>query len=306
MYPAARVFRSVDDMLAQSSVELVVVATSNPSHFPLAKQCLLAGRHVVIDKPFATTVDEARELVEIAAKSGGVLSVFHNRRWDGDFLTLQKLLRDATLGRVVRVDSNFDRFRPTVDTSAWRQREEPGSGILFDLGPHMLDQSLVAFGAPAALSASIRRERVGAQVDDAFDLTLSYADGLHVTLGASMLACTARPRFSVYGALGSWVKHGLDPQEADLKRGERPPSTRWGQEPDTAHGVLTRCDGVKTSREEIVTLPGNYLAYYENVRDAISGNAELAVTAEQALRVMDLLELCRQSQREQRTVAVNF
>jgi predicted dehydrogenase len=303
-YPSSRVFRSVEDMLARSQAELVVIATSNLSHFPLAKQCLLAGKNVVVDKPFTVTLAEAEELVALAEKTGKVLSVFHNRRWDGDFLTLQKLLSDGQLGYVVRFNSNFDRFRPTVDTNAWRQRDEPGSGIMFDLGPHMLDQTVTAFGQPTAIRASIRRERHGAQTDDAFDLALDFSGGIHATLGASMLACTSRPRFSIYGGSGSWVKHGLDPQEADLKRGQRPPSTKWGQEPDNAHGFLTLCDGTTTEKEEIVTLSGNYPAYYENVRDAIQGKAPLAVTPEQALRVMELLTLCQQSHREQRTVAV--
>jgi predicted dehydrogenase len=302
-YPAARVFRSVEEMLRDSQVELVVIATSNPSHFPLATQCLEAGKHVVVDKPFAVTLEEAEQLIRLATQRSRVLSVFHNRRWDGDFLTLQQLLREGRVGRATRFDSNFDRFRPTVDTAAWRQRNEPGSGVLFDLGPHLLDQAVTAFGQPASLRASVRCERAGAQVDDAFDLVLEYDSGLYVTLGASMLACTSRPRFSLYGSEGAWLKHGLDPQEADLKRGQRPPSTFWGQEPDTAHGMLTRCVDGNTVREEVVTLPGNYLAYYENVRDAVGGTAELAVTGQQALRVMHLLELCMLSQREQRSVS---
>jgi scyllo-inositol 2-dehydrogenase (NADP+) len=216
------------------------------------------------------------------------------------------LLHKRALGDMKRLDTNFDRYRPVVDTNAWRQRNEPGSGLFFDLGPHMLDQSLRAFGSPTAINASIRREREAAQVDDAFDVALEYANGLRVTLGASMLACVPRPRFSAHGTAGSWIKYQLDPQEAALKRGDRPPSTTWGQEPDTAHGILTRCHGDISASETVKTLPGNYLAYYENVRDAINGAAPLAVTAEQALQVMELLELGMKSHSEHRSVPVKF
>jgi scyllo-inositol 2-dehydrogenase (NADP+) len=305
-YPQAQIFHSAEAMLAAAKIQLAVIATSNSSHFPLAELCLRAGCHVVIDKPFTVTVNEARELVTTAAQLTRILSVFHNRRWDGDFLTLRQLIADNRLGDIVRFESAFDRFRPVVDGAAWRQRDEPGSGILFDLGPHLIDQALVAFGAPAFLTASVRRERKAAVTDDAFDLTFDYANGVRATLHASMLACAARPRFSTHGTRGSWVKHQLDPQEAALKRGERPPSPQWGQDADDAHGILTLCEGAAQSSEAIPTLPGNYLAYYENVRDAIVGRAQLAVTAQQSLHVMELLELSRQSHQEQRTLPVNL
>lgn len=303
-YPRARVFRSVDEMLASSAVELVVVATSNATHFAVAQQCLHAGKNVVVDKPFATTAAEARLLVELARERGKVLSVFHNRRWDGDFLTLQKLLREQTLGDVKRAELAFDRFRPLVDTNAWRQRDEPGSGLFFDLAPHLIDQALVAFGEPAVVTASIRRERASAQIDDAFDVAFDYSSGLRVTLGASMLACAARPRFAVHGTRGSWTKHQLDPQEAGLKRGELPGPAGWTQRPDDAPGTLTRCMDSNVAAEQVPNLRGNYLAYYENVRDAIAGTAKLAVTPEQGLRVMELMEICRQSSEQKRTISV--
>lgn len=305
-YPSAQIFRSLEEMLVSGKIQLAVIATSNPTHFALANDCLRAGCHVVIDKPFATTLQQARELTETAAATRRVLSVFQNRRWDGDFLTALELIAGGQLGEVTRFESSFDRFRPAVDTTVWRQRDEPGSGILFDLGPHLLDQALVAFGQPASLTASVRRERTGALIDDAFDITLDYQDGLHVLLSASMLACAPRPRFSIHGTGGSWVKYQLDPQEAALKRGERPFSPHWGQEPDTAHGILTTCDGPAPASTPVTTLAGNYLAYYENVRDAILERAPLMVTPQQALHVMELLELSLQSQQAQRTMQVHL
>jgi predicted dehydrogenase len=305
-YPSAETFRSLEEMLANSKIELAVIATSNPTHAPLADACLQAGCHVVIDKPFTVTSEDARELIATAVETRRVLSVFQNRRWDGDFLTLRKLIADDRLGSVVRFESAFDRFRPVVDSNAWRQRDEPGSGILFDLGPHLIDQALVAFGSPDFLSASIRTERKDAVVDDAFDVALDYASGQHVTLHASMLACETRPRFSVHGTRGSWIKYQLDPQEAALKGGERPPGAKWGQEADTAYGVLTTCDGSSAMHETIATLPGDYIAYYENIRDAILGVAPLIVTPQQALHVMELIELSLRSQKDQRSLAVRL
>jgi len=305
-YPNATIFRTVDEMLASGKIRMAVIATSNASHFSLGEACLRAGLNVVIDKPFAVTIDEARQLVTTAAQMNRILSVFHNRRWDGDFLTLRKLITENSLGQIARFESAFDRFRPAVDASSWRQRDEPGSGILFDLGPHLIDQALVAFGPPAFLTASVRHERRSAVTDDAFDLALDYVTGLRVTLHASMLACTPRPRFSVHGTHGSWLKYDLDPQEAALKRGERPPSQHWGQESDNLHGVLTLCSGASQTPEAVATLPGNYLAFYENVRDAILGDAPLIVTPAQALHVMQLIDLSHKSQQEQRTLPVEL
>jgi predicted dehydrogenase len=293
-------------MLTAGKIQLAVIATSNQTHFPVAEACLRAGCHVVVDKPFTVTVDEARQLGTTAAQIKRVLSVFQNRRWDGDFLTLRNLIAHERLGHITRLESAFDRFRPVVDTASWRQRDDPGSGILFDLGPHLLDQAMVAFGAPTFLTASVRQERTFAVTDDAFDLALDYTSGLRVTLHASMLGCTPRPRFSMHGTQGSWLKYELDPQEAALKRGERPPSPRWGHELDTLHGILTLCSGTSQTRESIATFPGNYLAYYENVRDAILGRAPLIVTPQQALQVMELLELSRESQQQQRTLPVKL
>src|SRR5450755_2299205 len=174
-YPATPVVRTLEQLLAIESIRLVVIATPNPTHFHLAKQCLLAGRDVVIDKPFATTYAEAADLVDLANTSKRLLSVYQNRRWDGDFLTIRHLLPERKLGRVVLFESHFDRFRPHLKENAWRERNEPGSGVLFDLGPHLIDQAMVLFGTPEAISADVRTERDGAAVDDAFDVALYYA-----------------------------------------------------------------------------------------------------------------------------------
>src|SRR5690349_15527506 len=173
-YPDVRVARSVEELLAIESIGLVVIATPNTSHFKLAAQCLRSGRHVVVDKPFTATYQEAAELVRIAKQAKRLITVFQNRRWDGDFRTLRRLVEQKSLGPTVLFESHFERYRPTLRPGAWREGTEPGSGILFDLGPHLLDQALLLFGAPLAVSADVRSEREGAAADDAFDIMLYY------------------------------------------------------------------------------------------------------------------------------------
>ncbi len=300
-YPAARIVRTLDELLAIDSIRLVVIATPNTTHFNLAKQCLLAGRDVVIDKPFATTYAEASELVELARQKQRLLSVYQNRRWDGDFLTLRGLLEESKLGRVVLFESHFDRFRPQLKPNAWREHPEPGSGVLFDLGPHLIDQSIQLFGVPDAITADVRIERDGASVDDAFDVVLHYPR-MRALLRAGVLVSTPTPRFAVQGTQGGYLKYGLDPQEDALKRGETPTGEFWGFEAPERWGTLLTAQGDSFVREQLPTKPGDYRQYYANVRDAILREAELAVTPTEALHVMRALELARESSRSRRTI----
>jgi len=300
--PGATVVRTVDELLSIEAIDLVVVATPNTSHRAIVTQCLRAGRHVVVDKPFASSSADAEQMAAIAAVTGRLLGVFHNRRWDGDFLTVQRLLAEEACGRPVLFESRFDRFRPEPRPGAWRERAEPGSGVLFDLGPHLVDQALVLFGEPEALTADVRMERDGVAADDAFDLTLHYPR-LRVRLGATMLAAVPGPRFVVRGTRGSFVKHGVDPQEAALRGGEVPGAAGWGEEPEDRWGILARRSAGSTG-ERVRTLPGDYRRFYENVRDAVCGEATLAVTPKQATRVVRLLEIAVQSSREGRRVPV--
>ena len=286
--------RSVEELLARP-IDLVVVVTPNTSHYPIAKQCLLAGRHVVVDKPFTTTLAEAEDLVRLGAAQRRVLSVYQERRYTGDFVTVGKVVADGVLGRIVSYEAHFDRFRPELRPGAWREQPGPGAGVWFDLGPHLLDQALVLFGRPDAIGADIRIERDGAVVDDAFDVTLYYAR-LRATLRASLLAPPVAPSFAVYGTLGSFVKHGLDPQEGALKAGRTPQEPGWDAEPPELYGTLTSPEGTRT----IPTTPTSFTRYYENIRDAILGEAEPAVTPEQALDVMRGLELAVASSRTRR------
>ena len=301
-YPAARVARSLDELLAIDSIRLVVIATPNTTHFDLARQCLLAGRDVVIDKPFTTTDAEATELVDLANTGNRLLSVYQNRRWDGDFRTLQGLLAAGKLGRVVLFESHFDRFRPQLKDNAWRERPEPGAGVLFDLGPHLIDQAMVLFGTPEAISADLRIERDGALVDDAFDVVLHYPR-MRALLRAGVLVSTPTPRFAVQGTQGGYLKFHLDPQEDALKRGETPAGESWGQEAPDRWGTLLLAKGESLVADKLPTLPGDYRQYYENIRDAVLGNASLEVTAKEALRVMRAIDLAIASNRQRCLIA---
>ena len=291
-YPDVDFVRSVDEMLTRS-IDLVVVATPNTSHHPIAKQCLLAGRHVVIDKPFANTRAEAEELVRLAKEKRRVLSVYQNRRYVGDFVTLLALLAEGVLGRVVLFEAHFDRFRAELKPGAWRERPEPGAGVWFDIGPHLLDQAFVLFGTPEAIGADIRIERDGGAVDDAFDVTLHYPDRRAI-LRASMLAASPGPSVAAYGTGGSFIKYGVDAQEAALRAGRTPGEPDWDVDPPALYGTLTTPDGTRA----VPTIPSSYARYYENARDAILGKAQLAVTPEYALEVMRGLELAVVSSRQ--------
>ncbi|HEX7962509.1 MAG TPA: Gfo/Idh/MocA family oxidoreductase, partial [Terriglobales bacterium] len=228
-YPDVRVVRTMEELLAIESIGLVVIATPNTSHYRLAAQCLRSGRHVVVDKPFAASYQEAAELVRTAKQAKRLITVFQNRRWDGDFRTVRRLAEQKTLGAMVLFESHFERYRPNLRPGAWREGSEPGSGILFDLGPHLLDQALVLFGPPLAVTADVRSEREGAAADDAFDITLHYPN-MRALLRSTMLACEPGARFVLHGTKGSFVKHGLDPQEEALARGETPHDSSWGLE----------------------------------------------------------------------------
>ena len=296
-YADVEFVRSVDELL-QRPIDLVVVATSNTSHHPIAKQSLLAGRHVVVDKPFTVTMAEAEELVRLGQAARRLLSVYQERRYTGDCVTVQRVISEGLLGRVVTFEHHFDRFRPELKPGAWREQRLPGSGVWYDLGPHLLDYALQLFGIPEAIGADIRVERDGAVVDDAFDVTLHYPR-MRALLRGSMLASGSAPTFVVHGTKGSFIKYGQDPQEGALKAGQTPDLPDWDRESPELHGTLTTSEGTRV----VPTVPSNFTRYYENVRDAILGTAPLAVTPGQALDVMRGLLFAVTSSQEKRVVA---
>jgi predicted dehydrogenase len=301
-YPDVRIARSLDELLAMKEIRLVVIATPNDTHYPFARQCLEAGRDVVVDKPFTTTLEEAVSLVELAKKSGRLLTVYQNRRYDGDFQAILKLVMDGTLGRIVRFETTYDRYRPQLKPGAWRETRRPGSGILFDIAPHLIDHALMLFGLPEAITADVRIERENAVADDAFDITLHYPKSLRAVLRSSILAAAPRPRFVLLGAQGSFFKQSFDPQEMNLRRGFIPTDSPWGAEPEENWGVLTVPSGDTFTERRIPSAACDYRDYYANVRDAILGNAKLAVTPEWSLDVMRLILQARESSELRRTL----
>src|ERR1700688_1460816 len=263
-YPDVRVVRSVEELLDIREIRLVVIATPNETHAPIARQCLEAGRDVVVDKPFATTLKEAEGLVELAKKRGRLITVYQNRRYDGDFQAIRQIVADGTLGRIVRFETNYDRFWPDLKPGGWRERVGPGSGILFDIAPHLIDHALVLFGLPEAVTADVRIERENAVADDAFDITLHYPNSLRAVLRSSILAAAPRPRFVVLGTQGSFVKHSFDPQEMNLRRGNIPADTAWGYEPEENWGILTIPAGDAFEHRRIPSASCDYRDYYAN------------------------------------------
>ena len=301
-YPDVRIVRSLDELLAMKEIRLIVIATPNDTHYPLARQCLAADRDVVVDKPFAATLEEAISLVQFAKSAGRLLTVYQNRRFDGDFQALRQLVAAGTLGRIVRFETSYDRYRPQLKPGAWRETRRPGGGILFDIAPHLIDHTLVLFGLPEAVTADVRIERENAVADDAFDITLHYPNSLRAVLRSSILAAAPRPRFVVLGTIGSFVKQSFDPQEMNLRAGNIPADKPWGYEPEENWGVLTIPAGDAFEHRRIPSASCDYRDYYANVRDAILGLAELAVTPEWSLDVMRLLELARASSHKRCTM----
>lgn len=279
---------ALPELLSHPEIDVVVVATPNPTHFAIARAALEAGKHVVVDKPFTLTVGEAETLVELADRHGLMATVFHNRRWDGDFMTLKRLVGAGELGDITSFESRFDRFRPDV-RDRWRERDEPGSGTWFDLGPHLVDQALVLFGLPRHIRADLGIERRGARTIDRFHVTLRY-ESHDVVLASSSLAATPGPRFRVVGNAGSYLCYGEDAQEQWLREGRRPRAgSEWGLNP--VPGILTRPLEAGPASVEVPTDPGCYPAFYPGVVAAIAGNAPPPVGAADMVNVMRVLEL---------------
>ncbi len=300
-YPDIQIVRNIDELLAIESIRLIVVATPNQSHFPITKRCLEVGRDVVVDKPFTVSVAEAVELLQLARKLGRILSVYHDRRFDADFQPLRKLVASGELGRIVRFEDTYDRYRPLPKPGAWREQPGPGSGIFFDLSPHLFDQAFMLLGKPDALTADIRTERHGMVTDDAFDVLLHYPGGTRALLRATMLCANPRPRMVVLGERGSYLKQTFDPLENSLRNGHTPRGDSWVLESEENWGELTLLeDGRTTTRR--VSSAGDWREFYANVRDAILGRATLEVTPQQVLDVMVAMELATESNEKCTTV----
>ena len=285
-------------LIADATVQLIVISTPNDQHFPLAKAALEAGKHVVIDKPFTVSVAEADALIAIARERNLVLTAFHNRRWDGDFLTVRKLVESGRLGELMLCEMHWDRFRPAI-RPGWRDNPAQGASLLNDLGPHLIDQALQLFGKPGALTADLAAQRPTSEVDDYHDIVFHYG-ARRVRLSVSVLVPAPRPRFALHGTEASFVKYGLDPQESQLQTGVRIGDPGFGVEDPAQHGLLTFADG---RTERIATEPGRYLDYYDGVAAAILDGAPAPVDAADARAGLAIIEAARQSSSEGRRIA---
>jgi scyllo-inositol 2-dehydrogenase (NADP+) len=301
-YPEARVVRTFEELLTIPDIRLVVIASPNHTHFDFAKRALEAGRDVLVDKPFANSVAEAVELVQLAKARGRVLTVYQNRRFDGDFAAIRELVRAGTLGRIVNFETHYDRYRPNLKPGVWREQTGAGNGIWFDIGPHLVDHALLLFGEPESITADIRIVRDHAVADDCFDVALHYPNKLRATLSSSILAAATRPRFVLQGTLGTFIKQSFDPQEIGLRFDRIPATGPWGAEPEENWGVLTTPEGDGFQTRRIAGLPVDYRNFYAQLRDALLGQAQPEVSPQAALNVMQVLELARQSSVKRCTV----
>ncbi|MBO8163421.1 MAG: oxidoreductase [Brevibacillus sp.] len=300
-YPSMEVVGSVEELCRDDQIDLVVVATPNTTHYPFAKQALLAGKHVVVEKPFVNSVAEGEELIELAESRKRLLSVYHNRRWDNDFLTLKQILHAGMLGEVHTYVSHYDRYRPGV-RDRWREQTLPGSGVLYDLGSHLIDQALHLFGCPRTVWGDVFPQRPGARVDDYFHLVLGYDSGLRVHLNAGSIVKQTGPRFQVHGTKGSFFKYGLDPQEEALRQGKKPGSPGWGEDEERHYADVTVEAGKLTVRGKVETIPGAYQAYYEGIYHAIVEAQPVPVPAAEALHTIRVIEMAVKSSREGRVL----
>lgn len=297
-YPRARVLSSAEALFAhRDAIDLVVVATPNSSHLTLGLAAIQAGLPVVIDKPFTATSAAARELIDAANTAGVPLTVFQSRRWDSDFRTLQALRAAGALGDIIRFESRYERYRPTVNAAAWRERADPdeAGGLLFDLGAHLIDQALVLLGAPVTVYAESDARRPGAQVDDDTFVALRFADGSVAHLWMTVLTRHLAPRYRVVGTRGLYEKYGIDTQEDMLRTGGRPGDEGWAQEPESIWGHLYTDVGEVSVAGVARSLPGSYETFYQMMRDALRAGGSLPVDPHDALRTIQVIEAARAS-----------
>lgn len=301
-YPDTKIVQHADEVLEDPEIELVIIAAPNASHFPLAKKALQYGKHVIVEKPFTVSVAEADELIALAESQKKIITVHHNRRWDSDFKTVKKIIDEKLLGTLVEYEAHFDRFRNVLKENSWKETDDRGSGILYDLGSHLIDQALCLFGLPLELFANLQAQRPGSEVVDEFELLLFYP-GLKVTLKAGMLVREPLPHFILSGINGSFVKFGMDVQEEALKNGTTPLNiAHWGEEPEDIWGKInTDVNGVHR-QGKIASERGDYREFFQNVYDAIRLQEPLMVTAQQARDTIKIIELAMKSNHQKCTL----
>lgn len=298
-----RSFDSAEDMLNDRDINLVVVNTPNTTHFDLVRQALLAGKHVIVEKPFTSTVQQAEELIALAERQKKFLVVFQNRRWDSDFLAVQQVVQEGSLGRIIEAEFHYDRYRMELSQKQHKEIAGPGVGNIYDLGPHLVDQAIALFGKPTGVSGIVRTNRKDSKVDDFFAITLLYP-GLTVTLKSSLLVREPIPAYVLHGTLGSFLKPRGDVQEAKLQDEGLPLEESWGKERAASRGLLNTVLNGRPTREKIVSPNGNYLHFYSGVYNAIVHGDPSPVPLQDSLLNMRIIEAALISNRELRVVEV--
>lgn len=287
-YPETETVREFEDLLG-TDIDLVVICTPNPLHLPMAKEAILAGKNVIVEKPVTTTAEEAQELRALAKERGVFYSPFQNRRFDGDYLTVQKLVVDGTLGEILEYYARYDRFVTGINNRAWKAKGGRGVNILYDLGVHLIDQAYCLFGMPDEIYADFRKERVESTGFDAFEVILYY-ERKKAVLSASEVALNPAPHYVVYGSNGSFVKYGMDPQEEALLRRKRPGSVDWGRDRPEQYGTLSRVEDGLVKTEKIETAQGNYGRFYDNVYEVLCCGARQLIDPTDAVNVLKIIE----------------
>ena len=295
------VVRNLEDLLEDAEIELVVITTPNSLHYEMTKKSLMHKKHVVLEKPMVIDVFEAEALIQIANENNCMLSVYQNRRWDNDFLTVKHLVTEGILGEINTYEAHYDRYNPRV-SDCWRERRELGLGILFDLGSHLIDQALYLFGDPQFVMADVFAQREGAVTDDYFHITLGY-DRLRVILHSASLVTEQGPKFEVNGSKGSFVKYGIDKQYIDLKEGKNPSDSDWGKDNPEWYGqLLLHEDDGKIRHSIVETIPGSHASYYKGVYEHIYNGKPCPVSAEDGLKTIKIIQAAVQSSQEKRTI----
>lgn len=300
-YPDVRTLRSFDELLATPDVELVVVNTPDVTHYEYTKKALLAGKHVVVEKPFVFTVEEGEELIALAKERDRLLCVYQNRRWDGDFQTIRKILDAGLLGRVVEFNSSYQRYRNYIQPGTWKEQADNRVGLTYNLGSHMVDQAVVLFGLPEGVYADIDTLREGSEVDDYYHIQLIYTK-LKVSVRASYLVREQVPRYYINGTEGSFVKYGIDPQEEELKTGASPAIPDWGREEETFWGTLNTHVDTLHFCGKIETVHGNYGGFYDEIYDALRNGKTPSTAASQVIGVIKILEAAFESVQTKKAV----
>lgn len=300
-YPDVKIVRSIEEVLDDDSIELVIVNTPHESHFELTTKVLEAGKHAVVEKPFVVSSTEGEQLIALAKGKNILLTAFQNRRWDGDFKTVKSVLASGVLGTMVEFEAHYDRYRPEVDRSTWKESKGVAAGILYNLGSHVIDQALDLFGMPESVTAHTGIQREGGEAEDFYDIRLKYPNH-YAILKSSYLVREQGPRYAIHGIKGSFIKYGLDPQEQALKDGLLPGTLTWGTEPEDWWGTLNTEINSLHFTGKIETLPGNYLEFYDSVFSVLREGKKPEVTARAANNVIKIIELVIQSSKEGRTV----